>query len=98
VCCWWVTAAPRGLDLFGPAEAFSEAGRRLGAPAYEVIIASAGGGPIVLTSGASVATRRLASIRPQAGDTVRVVGGADRALEEAVSVPDDQRPRCRRSP
>jgi transcriptional regulator GlxA family with amidase domain len=74
-----------GLDLFGPAEAFTGAGRRLGVPAYEVIIASAGGGPIVLTSGASVATRRLASIRPQAGDTVLVVGGADRALEEAAS-------------
>jgi transcriptional regulator GlxA family with amidase domain len=74
-----------GLDLFGPAEVFTGAGRRLGAPAYDVIIASAGGGSIVLTSGASVATRGLASIRPQAGDTVLVVGGADRALDEAAS-------------
>ena len=32
-----------GLDLFGPAEVFTAAGRRLGAPAYEVVIASAGG-------------------------------------------------------
>ena len=74
-----------GLDLFGPAEVFTAAGRRLGTPAYEVVIASAGGGPIALTSGASVATRRLVSIRPQAGDTVLVVGGADRALDEAAS-------------
>ena len=74
-----------GLDIFGPAEVFAGAGRRLGVPAYDVLIASAGGDSIVLTSGARVATRRLASIRPQADDTVLVVGGADRALDEAAS-------------
>ncbi|MGZ6142719.1 MAG: GlxA family transcriptional regulator [Myxococcales bacterium] len=50
-----------------------------------MIIASAGGGSIALTSGASVASRALASIRPQASDTVLVVGGEDRALDEAAS-------------
>src|SRR5258706_15407637 len=74
-----------GLDLFGPAEVFTGAGRRLGAAAYDVILASEKGGPIVLTSGASVATRGLTSIRPQPADTVLVAGGADRALDQAAS-------------
>src|SRR2546427_7453511 len=74
-----------GLDLFGPAEVFTRAGRRLGAAAYDVVLASDRGGPIVLTSGASVATRGLTSIRPRPGDTVLVAGGADRALDEAAS-------------
>jgi transcriptional regulator GlxA family with amidase domain len=72
-----------GLDVFGPAEVFTTAGRRLGAPAYDVIVAAVRGGAMLLTSGLSVAARRLASIRPQADDTVLVVGGADRALDEA---------------
>jgi transcriptional regulator GlxA family with amidase domain len=74
-----------GLDIFGPAEVFTTASRRIGIPAYEVVISALDGGAIVLTSGASVVTRRLGSIRPQADDTVLVVGGADRALDDAAS-------------
>ena len=74
-----------GLDLFGPAEVFTGAGRRLGAAAYDVVLASERGGPIVLTSGASVETRGLASIRPRPADTVLVAGGADRALDQVAS-------------
>jgi transcriptional regulator GlxA family with amidase domain len=74
-----------GLDLFGPAEVFTGAGRRLGAPAYDVIIASVAGGAIALTSGASVAARALATLRPQASDTVLVAGGADRAIAVAAA-------------
>ncbi len=74
-----------GLDLFGPAEVFTGAGRRLGAAAYEVVLASERGGPIALTSGASVSTRGLTSIRPRPEDTVLVAGGADRALDEVAS-------------
>ena len=74
-----------GLDIFGPAEVFTTASRRLGMPAYDVVIAAVDGGSIVLTSGASVAARRLGSIRPQADDTVLVAGGADRALDEAAA-------------
>jgi transcriptional regulator GlxA family with amidase domain len=74
-----------GLDIFGPAEVFMTACRRLDMAAYDVFIAAIDGGSIVLTSGASVAARRLGSIRPQADDTVLVVGGADRALDEAAS-------------
>ena len=74
-----------GLDLFGPADVFTGAGRRLGAPAYDVIVTAVGGGSIALTSGASVAARDLTAVRPQAEDTVLVVGGDDRAMEEAAS-------------
>jgi transcriptional regulator GlxA family with amidase domain len=74
-----------GLDLFGPAEVFAGASRRLGAPVYEVIVAAAGGGGAMrLTSGASVAARDLATLRPQAADTVIVAGGDDRALAVAA--------------
>jgi transcriptional regulator GlxA family with amidase domain len=74
-----------GLDIFGPAEVFTGAGRRLGLSVYDVVIAALDGGSIVLTSGASVAARQLGSIRPQADDTVLVAGGADRALDEVAS-------------
>ena len=76
-----------GLDLFGPAEVFTDAGRRLRAPAYEVVLASERGALIALTSGASVSTRALTSIRPRPGDTVLVAGGADRALDIAAASP-----------
>ncbi len=72
-----------GLDLFGPAEVFHAAGLRLGAPAYSVVVAAAGGGAIRLTSGVSVAARDLAALRPRADDTVLVVGGDDDAMEVA---------------
>jgi transcriptional regulator GlxA family with amidase domain len=76
-----------GLDLFGPAEVFYGTGRRLGAPAYAVVVAAVGGGSIELTSGVSVAARQLAALRPRADDTVLVVGGADRAMEKAAANP-----------
>ena len=74
-----------GLDLFGPAEVFHGAGERLGAPAYAVIVAAVGGGPIRLSSGLTVAARDLAALRPRPDDTVLVVGGDDRAMEVAAS-------------
>lgn len=74
-----------GLDLFGPAEVFYGAGRRLGAPTYNVVVAAIGGGTIELTSGVSVTARELAVIRPGPDDTVLVVGGDDRAMDEAAS-------------
>ncbi len=74
-----------GLDLFGPAEVFSSASRRLGAPAYDVIVAAVGGGVITLTSGVSVAARNLETLRAKADDTVLVAGGDDRAIETAVA-------------
>lgn len=74
-----------GLDLFGPAEVFYSAGKRLGAPAYHVVVAAAGGGAVTLSSGITVAARELATLRPRADDTVLVVGGEDRAMDVAAS-------------
>jgi len=74
-----------GLDLFGPAEVFAGACRRLDAPVYEVVVAAIGGGSIVLTSGAAVLVRELAAIRPRPTDTVLVAGGDDRAIATAAS-------------
>src|SRR5689334_4849410 len=76
-----------GLDLFGPAEVFAATCRRLGAPAYDVIVAAIGGGAIALTSGAAVVARELGAIRPHASDTVLVAGGADRAIAVASANP-----------
>src|SRR5262249_48020619 len=75
-----------GLDLFGPAEVFYGAGRRLRAPAYSVVVAApAGGRTLQLPSGIAVAARALAALRPQAEDTVLVVGGEDHAMDVAAS-------------
>jgi transcriptional regulator GlxA family with amidase domain len=74
-----------GLDLFGPAEVFYGAGRRLGAPAYSVVVAAVGGRSIQLSSGLSVTARDLAAVRPRADDTVLVVGGEDEAMDVAAS-------------
>jgi transcriptional regulator GlxA family with amidase domain len=74
-----------GLDLFGPAEVFYCAGRRLGAPTYQVVIAAMGGGASELSSGGSVSARELGAIRPRSDDTVLVAGGEDRAMDDAAS-------------
>ena len=73
-----------GLDLFGPAEVFAEAVRQLGAPVYELVMSTVGGGAMTLTSGISVAAADLTSIRPQANDIVIVAGGADEATDAAA--------------
>ncbi|HVP61180.1 MAG TPA: helix-turn-helix domain-containing protein [Myxococcaceae bacterium] len=74
-----------GLDLFGPAEVFAEAGRRLEAPVYELVVSAVGGGRVTLTSGLSVAATDLSSIRPQPDDIVIVAGGSDEAIDAAGS-------------
>jgi len=73
-----------GLDLFGPAEVFSEAVLRLGAPVYDVVMSAIGGGSMTLTSGITVAVADLGSIRPQASDIVIVAGGSDEATDAAA--------------
>src|SRR5689334_25225955 len=72
-----------GLDLFGPAEVFAEAVRRLGAPVYEIVVGAVGGGAVKLTSGISVAAADLAAVRPQPNDVVIVAGGEDEATDAA---------------
>jgi transcriptional regulator GlxA family with amidase domain len=73
-----------GLDLFGPAEVFSEAVLRLGTPVYEVVMSAIGGGAMTLTSGISVAAADLTGIRPQPNDIVIVAGGSDEATDTAA--------------
>jgi transcriptional regulator GlxA family with amidase domain len=51
------------------------------------MVAAAGGGPIALTSGITVAARRLETLRPQPTDTVLVAGGADAAIDRAAADP-----------
>jgi transcriptional regulator GlxA family with amidase domain len=65
------------LDLAGPAEVFAAA-------RYEVVVASTKGGELTTTSGLSIRTRRLASIRPGRADTVVVAGGDEPAITRAV--------------
>jgi transcriptional regulator GlxA family with amidase domain len=74
-----------GLDLFGPAEVFAEANRRLGDPVYDVVVSAIGGGSVTLTSGVSVTTADLTTIRPQANDIVIVSGGEDEATDAAAA-------------
>ena len=72
-----------GLDLFGPAEVFAEAVRRLGSPVYEIVVSAVGGGAVKLTSGISVAAVDLTGVRPQPNDIVIVAGGEDEATDAA---------------
>jgi transcriptional regulator GlxA family with amidase domain len=74
-----------GLDLFGPAEVFYGANRRLETPGYQVMVAAVDQKSILLTSGLSVAARELTALRPRASDTVLVVGGADPAMDVAAA-------------
>jgi transcriptional regulator GlxA family with amidase domain len=78
------------LDVTGPAEVFSVADRLGDEPAYDVLVASQQGGPVVTTSGIELATRALRAIRGPV-DTVVVAGGngsrdaiRDRALLGSV--------------
>jgi transcriptional regulator GlxA family with amidase domain len=78
------------LDVTGPAEVFSVATRLGVEPGYEVVVASAAGGPVPTTAGIELSSRRLQSLRGEV-DTLVVAGGTgtraairDRALVEAV--------------
>lgn len=73
-------AFPRcnALDVTGPAEVFATA-----AHGYEVVIASAHGGPVNTSAGYAIITRPLSRLRPTATDTVLVVGGERTGVERA---------------
>ena len=74
----------QSLDLVGPAEVFAGAAPG-GRPAYEVVTASTAGRPVAARPGYRLTTRRLATLRPTARDTVLVVGGSDDAVRAAVA-------------
>jgi len=74
----------QGLDAFGPAEVFSAANRGLASPAYEIVLAAAGGKSVRATSGIALATRALERIKPRASYTVIVVGGDAESVRVAL--------------
>lgn len=76
-------AGAQTLDLAGPAEVFANAARDVPG-AYEVIVASTSGEPLVTTAGFRVETRKLADVGVLSGDTGIVVGGEEVALLSAV--------------
>ncbi|MBK1839347.1 helix-turn-helix domain-containing protein [Azospirillum sp. YIM B02556] len=63
------------LDISGPLQAFSEASFEGGGPAYQVILASASGGPVVTDTGVKLETARLDGTVADAVDTLLVAGG-----------------------
>lgn len=65
------------LNIAGPAEVFGSANRLSGesAPLYELIYLSTAGGLVRTSSGVSIHTQPIASVRVDALDTVVVVGG-----------------------
>jgi transcriptional regulator GlxA family with amidase domain len=75
----------QGLDVFGPAEVFAAVDQRYRAPAYEVILGSIDGAPVVASSGVTLAARDLGTIRPSAQDTVLVAGGEEPAIRAAIA-------------
>jgi transcriptional regulator GlxA family with amidase domain len=66
------------LDVTGPAEVFSTASRFLSGVAYEVAVASVGGGMVGSSSGIAFATVDIAGCRTPP-DTLIVAGGRDMA-------------------
>ncbi len=78
------------LDVTGPAEVFSVAGRLGAEPGYEVVVATRSGGAVPTTSGIELAARPLSTVRG-AVDTLVVAGGGgtrvavqDRVLVDGV--------------
>jgi transcriptional regulator GlxA family with amidase domain len=78
------------LDVTGPAEVFSVAGRLGVTPGYEVVVATVAGGPVRTTSGIELSTRALRTVRGDV-DTLVVAGGSgtraavrDRAVVDGV--------------
>jgi transcriptional regulator GlxA family with amidase domain len=70
----------QSLDLVGPFEVFSMANRYAAAPVYEVVLASAAGGPIHASSGLKLGDAVALEDLPDDLDTLLVAGGEERAL------------------
>ena len=75
----------QGLDIFGPGEVFGGVARIAGKPAYEVVVASVGGGTFRTTAGVAVRAVDVRKLRPRPSDTALVVGGEREALRAAVA-------------
>jgi transcriptional regulator GlxA family with amidase domain len=73
----------QSLDLTGPLEVFVHAARSRGGPAYETIVTSLRGGAVKTSSGLTIQSRRLAGLSRGRIDTVLVLGGNERGVNEA---------------
>lgn len=73
------------LDLTGPAEVFSSAGRVRKQSTYDVVIASSSGGELRTSCGLPIRTQSLARIVPRKGDMLLVAGGDGAAISAAIT-------------
>jgi transcriptional regulator GlxA family with amidase domain len=81
-----VIACPgaQSLDVTGPIEAFAAAGAAAAAPAYALVVASRAGGALTTSSGLTIGTVALATVRPRATDTILVAGANDAGVRAAI--------------
>ncbi|MEM9630424.1 MAG: DJ-1/PfpI family protein [Pseudomonadota bacterium] len=63
------------LDVAGPLQVFQDAKTKVGAPAYDVTLASVPGGPVTTDTCVTLETVSLASLSCSPSDTVLVSGG-----------------------
>ena len=71
------------LDLSGPASVFSTVDELLGDSVYPTRLVSSAGGAVRCWSGFELVTEPIEDLEPEAGDTVLVVGGFDKAVRAA---------------
>jgi transcriptional regulator GlxA family with amidase domain len=73
------------LDVTGPAEVFAATARHLGRAVYRVELLSVGGGERITSSGLTLVTRDLRSVRPRREDVIVVAGGEEAAVRGAAT-------------
>jgi len=73
------------LDVTGPASVFSEAGVVLASPAYDVVVASPGGGLVSSNAGIAIQSEALASRRAGGAHTLLVSGAKSQGLSEVMA-------------
>jgi len=75
------------LDFAGPIDVFSLANRLSPEPPFNILVLSAGGGPIRTSSGLEIASASIEDIRPSSLDTLILAGGPDEGLRALVHDP-----------
>jgi len=73
------------LDVTGPVQAFSDARRPDGTPAYRVVVASENGGPVPTGAGVEISTVPLVEVMKEPVDTMLVAGGDPSMPVEATA-------------
>lgn len=73
------------LDVTGPASVYGSANDALGRYAYDLVIASSGGGAVTSSCGVAVESQPIADLDPTAFDSVFLSGGNDRGLHDVIA-------------